>query len=316
MRPIAAAPPWLAPATLMLVAHVEQDGVWFVQGGMRRVADAIQHLAEAKGAEFRFGAEVAEILTRQGRASGVRLANGEEIPADAVVFNGDVAALAQGLLGQAPRGAAEDTPRAARSLSAVTWCVKAPTAGFPLVHHNVFFAEDYAAEFDAIFRRRDITTAPTVYICAQDREAGPGPTQGTPERMLVLINAPPDGDRRSHTPDEIAELGERGFGLLKACGLDVARSAGEEVVTTPEGFARLFPGSGGALYGRAGHGSTATFARPGAVTRLQGLYLAGGSVHPGPGIPMAAMSGRLAAARLLEDWAGARGTIRIGAGRA
>jgi 1-hydroxycarotenoid 3,4-desaturase len=308
--------PWLAPATLMLVAHVEQDGVWFVQGGMRRVADAIQHLAEAKGAEFRFGAEVAQILSRQGRASGVRLATGEEIIADAVVFNGDVAALAQGLLGQAPRNAAEDTPRAARSLSAVTWCVKAPTSGFPLVHHNVFFAEDYAAEFDAIFRRRDITAAPTVYICAQDREAGPGPTQGTPERMLVLINAPPDGDRRGHSPDEIAELGERGFGLLKACGLDVALSAGEEVVTTPEGFARLFPGSGGALYGRAGHGSSATFARPGAVTRLQGLYLAGGSVHPGPGIPMAAMSGRLAAARLLEDWAGARGTIRIGAGRA
>jgi 1-hydroxycarotenoid 3,4-desaturase len=257
----------LAPATLMLVAHVEQDGVWFVQGGMRRVADAIQRLAEAKGAEFRFGAEVAEILTRQGRASGVRLANGEEIPADAVVFNGDVAALAQGLLGQAPRNAAEDTPRAARSLSAVTWCVKAPTSGFPLVHHNVFFAEDYAAEFDAIFRRRDITAAPTVYVCAQDREAGPGPALGTPERMLVLINAPPDGDRRGHTPAEIAELGERGFGLLKACGLDVARSAGEEVVTTPEGFARLFPGSGGALYGRAGHGSTATSGRRDAFAR-------------------------------------------------
>jgi 1-hydroxycarotenoid 3,4-desaturase len=306
----------LAPATLMLVAHVEQDGVWFVKGGMRRVADAIQRLAEAKGAEFRFGAEVTELLRRNGRISGVRLANGEELSADAVVFNGDVAALAQGLLGEAPRSAAEDTPRAARSLSAVTWCVKAPTSGFPLVHHNVFFAEDYAAEFDAIFRRRDITAAPTVYICAQDREAGPGPAAGTAERMLVLINAPPDGDRRGYSPDEIEELGENGFGLLKACGLEVARSAGEEVVTTPEGFAQLFPGSGGALYGRAGHGSTATFARPGAVTRLQGLYLAGGSVHPGPGIPMAAMSGRIAAARLLDDWTGARGSIRIGAGRA
>jgi 1-hydroxycarotenoid 3,4-desaturase len=305
--------PWLAPATLMLVAHVEQDGVWFVQGGMRRVADAIQRLAEAKGAEFRFGAEVAEILTRRGRACGVRLTNGEEIAADAVVFNGDVAALAQGLLGQAPRSAAEDTPRAARSLSAVTWCVKAPTSGFPLVHHNVFFAEDYAAEFDAIFRRRDITAAPTVYLCAQDREAGPGPAEGTPERMLVLINAPPDGDRRGYSPDEITELGQRGFGLLKECGLEIERAAGAEVVTTPEGFARLFPGSGGALYGRASHGTTGTFARPGAVTRLQGLYLAGGSVHPGPGIPMAAMSGRIAAARLLEDWAGARGAIRIGA---
>jgi 1-hydroxycarotenoid 3,4-desaturase len=304
--------PWLAPATLMLVAHVEQDGVWFVKGGMRRVADAIQRLAEAKGAEFRFGAEVVEILTHQGRAGGVRLANGAEIPADAVIFNGDVAALAQGLLGQASCGAAEDTPRTARSLSAVTWCVSAPTAGFPLVHHNVFFAEDYVAEFDAIFRRRDITAAPTVYVCAQDREAGPGPAAGVAERMLILINAPPDGDRRGYSPAEIGELGQRAFGLLKACGLEVARDAGTEVVTTPEGFARLFPGSAGALYGRASHGTTGTFARPGAVTRLQGLYLAGGTVHPGPGIPMAAMSGRIAAARLLEDWTGGRGSVRVG----
>jgi 1-hydroxycarotenoid 3,4-desaturase len=306
--------PWLAPATLMLVAHVEQDGVWFVRGGMRRVADAIQRLAEAQGAAFRFGAEVATILLRQGRVCGVRLAHGEELTADAVVFNGDVAALAQGLLGEAARAAAADTPRAARSLSAVTWCVRAPTAGFPLLHHNVFFADDYSAEFDAIFRRRDITAAPTVYVCAQDREAAPGFEAGRPERMLVLVNAPADGDRRVHSEAEIDALGARGFGLLRACGLEVARDEGAEVVTTPADFARLFPGSGGALYGRASHGATGTFARPGALSRVPGLYLAGGSVHPGPGIPMAAMSGRIAAARLLEDWAGARGPIRIDAG--
>ena len=42
--------PWLAPATLMLVAHVEQDGVWLVRGGMARVAQALQALAERQGA--------------------------------------------------------------------------------------------------------------------------------------------------------------------------------------------------------------------------------------------------------------------------
>jgi 1-hydroxycarotenoid 3,4-desaturase len=78
------------------------------------------------------------------------------------------------------------------------------------------------------------------------------------------------------------------------------------IPTTPTGFNALFPASGGALYGRASHGATGTFARPGGRTRLPGLYCAGGSVHPGPGIPMAAMSGRLAAARVLEDLAGTR----------
>jgi len=75
----------------------------------------------------------------------------------------------------------------------------------------------------------------------------------------------------------------------------------QRVVTTPTGFNALFPGTGGALYGRANHGSMASFARPGAKSAIPGLYLAGGSVHPGPGIPMALMSGRLAAERLIRD---------------
>jgi 1-hydroxycarotenoid 3,4-desaturase len=292
--------PFLAPATLMLVAHVEQDGVWLVKGGMARVAAAIRELAEAQGASFRFGAHVTEISIEGGRAAGVVLADGERIGADAVVFNGDAAALGQGLLGGAARSAARDTPRAARSLSAVTWCVHAPTSGFPLVHHNVFFAEDYAREFEAVFRARGITEAPTVYICAQDRGHGEVPP-GAPERLLLLVNAPPDGDLGAMTAEDLAALQARSFELLRRCGLTVQATPESTVATTPAGFHALFPGTGGALYGRASHGATGTFARPGSASRLPGLYLAGGSVHPGPGIPMAAMSGRLAAARLLEE---------------
>jgi 1-hydroxycarotenoid 3,4-desaturase len=292
--------PFLAPATLMLIAHVEQDGVWLVRGGMARVAQAIRDLAEAQGARFRFNAEVAEILVENGRAAGVRLAGGEELRADAVVFNGDASALGQGLLGQGARRAAPATPRAARSLAAITWCVNAPTSGFDLAHHNVFFAEDYAQEFAAIFRDRGITAAPTVYICAQDRGHGEVPP-GAPERLLLLVNAPPDGDR-GEMPDAVLEgVQHASHALLRRCGLTVHATPETSIRTTPAGFHALFPGTGGALYGRAGHGAMGSFARPGSVSRLPGLYLAGGSVHPGAGVPMAAMSGRLAAARLLED---------------
>jgi len=293
--------PFLAPATLMLVAHVEQDGVWLVEGGMSRVAAALSELAESQGAQFRYNAEVAEILVEHGRAAGVVLADGERIAANAVVFNGDVSALGQGLLGAATRQAARETPRAARSLSAITWCVNAPTSGFPLAHHNVFFAEDYAQEFAAIFRARGITQAPTVYVCAQDR-GHCEVTEGAPERLLLLVNAPPDGDQGEMSDNMLARVQEAGFALLKRCGLTVHATPETTARTTPAGFHALFPGTGGALYGRAGHGAMGTFARPGAASRLPGLYCAGGSVHPGPGIPMAAMSGRLAAARLLEDF--------------
>jgi 1-hydroxycarotenoid 3,4-desaturase len=295
--------PFLTPATLMLVAHVEQDGLWRAVGGMHQVAVALQRLGERQGATYRFGAHVESVTTANGRVSGVQLRGGERLEADAVVFNGDVSALASGVVAGAG-GATKVTPRADRSLSAVTWCLNSRTSGFPLLHHNVFFAEDYTDEFDAIFTRRTVTAHPTVYVCAQDRGGGEAP-EG-PERLLVLVNAPPDGDERAL---EVDALRERTFAVLSACGLQVA--PGAEVVTTPVEFEALFPSTGGALYGRSNHGVLGTFARAGNTTALPGLYAAGGSVHPGPGIPMAVLSGRLCAARLEQDLAGGRGRVSV-----
>ena len=299
--------PWAAPATLMLVAHVEQDGVWLVRGGICRVAEALAGLAAAQGAQLRWSAPVSEIRVERGRAAGVVLADGERIEADAVVFNGDVSALADGNLGAGARRAAAATTPAQRSLSAITWCLKAKTAGFPLVHHNVFFASDYAREFDAVFRERTVCAEPTVYICAQDRgEAAAGPVPADGERLMVLVNAPADGDRHDFSQLQDA-VEQRAFALLRDCGLEVQRDPAAARVTTPHQFDRAFPATGGALYGRASHGSMASFKRAGARTRLPGLYTAGGSVHPGAGVPMAAMSGRLAAGRLAADLARSRG---------
>jgi 1-hydroxycarotenoid 3,4-desaturase len=297
--------PFFAPATLMLIAHVEQDGVWLVRGGIGQVARAIAGLAERQGATFRFGADVHHVNVSGGRATGVTLTGGEVVEADAVVFNGDISAL-PGQLRPVPA-----TAPAKRSLSAVTWCVHARTRGMDLAHHNVFFAEDYEDEFTAILQHRRITAAPTVYVCAQDRGEAGAHQDGTPERLLALINAPADGDSVSLDSAAIADLEQRAFGLLEACGLTVERSAETMSVTTPSDFEKLFPASGGALYGRANHGSQGSFKRAGSAGRVPGLYLAGGSVHPGPGIPMATMSGRLAAARLWEDRARKKGSASL-----
>lgn len=294
--------PLLAPATLMLIAHVEQDGVWMVKGGMRQVALTLRRLAERKGAIFKVSTHVKDILVKDGRVTGVALASGERLDANAVVFNGDVSALNDGRLGSGLQRAAPRTKVKDRSLSAITWCVNAKADGFPLAHHTVFFAENYPDEFDAVFRRREITPAPTVYICAQDRGYGFNGTLAGAERLLVLINAPADGDQRSFPATEIDEMTGRAMRLLNDCGLDLNYEAGDCTVTAPDGFNSLFPATGGALYGRASHGPMATFQRAGATTKVRGLYLAGGSVHPGAGVPMAAMSGRLAAAKVCEDF--------------
>ena len=289
--------PFLAPATLMLVAHVEQEGVWLVEGGMHRLAAALAGLATQHGATIRYGAEVAEIVTGSGRATGVRLASGEFVAAATVVVNADASALASGLLGASVRHAVP-APTGVRSLSAVTWAMQAETDGFPLSRHTVFFSRDYPAEFDAIARGA-LPGEPTVYVCAQDRDDS-GTVQAGPERLLVLVNAPAVGDTRPFPESEIAACADRTFSLLQRCGLRL-RPTAPPVVTTPAGFNQLFPATGGALYGQATHGPMASFARPGSRTAVPGLYLAGGSVHPGAGVPMAALSGRLAASRVMAD---------------
>jgi 1-hydroxycarotenoid 3,4-desaturase len=292
--------PFKAPATLMLIAHVEGQGVWLVEGGMHALARAVAGLAERQGATIRTDAPVARILVEGGRASGVALATGERLSADAIVFNGDMSALGSGLLGPAVRPATKAATVSQRSLSAIVWTATEPTAGFALDHHNVFFGEDYADEFKSVFQRRTICGRPTVYICAQDR--GHGMVEpGTPERMLVLVNAPADGDSRAFEDFARGDVAPRVRSLLKDCGLSLALGEDCSVVTGPDGFDRLFPGTGGALYGKSNHGMLGSFARPGARARIPGLYLAGGSAHPGAGVPMATLSGRLAAEALALD---------------
>lgn len=294
--------PFEAPATLMLVAHVEREAVWQVEGGMFRLAQVLAACASRQGVRLSYGCEARQLLMERGRVSGVELADGQQLHADAVLFNGDAQALGRGLLGQPVRQALGAPPRASRSLSALTWHCQAETGGFELSHHNVFFGPPagYRAEFEAIAQGR-LPETPTVYVCAQDRTGNARPTHHGPrqaERLMCLVNAPA-ADGRHLTEPEIARCEEQMWTQLSRAGLRLKPGSQAPVLTRPQDFAQMFPGSDGALYGPASQGWRASFfARPDGRTRVPGLYLAGGSVHPGPGVPMAALSGQLAAEQI------------------
>ena len=299
--------PFASPATLMLVAHVEQAGVWLIEGGMHQLARQLAALAARSGAALRYASEVTRIHVRRGRVSAVQTGDGEHIAVDAVVCNADNNALAAGLFGAEARRAVSPTAAGARSLSALTWNLHARTEGFELAHHSVFFSSDYRAEFDDIFRRRRLPSSPTVYVCAQDRCSAATQPQQRLERLFCLVNAPPIGDTHLFESAEIKACESRVFQTLANCGLTVHAQADATMATTPSDFNRLFPGTGGALYGPASHGWRASFKRAGSRSAIPGLYLAGGSSHPGPGVPMAGISGRLAAACIMRDYASIAG---------
>jgi 1-hydroxycarotenoid 3,4-desaturase len=281
---------------------VESAGVWLVDGGMHRLAAIMSEMAASRGVQFHYGIDVSRIIFESGHVSGVALANGERIAAGSIVMTADVAALANGLFGADAARTTAVIPDKARSLSAMTWSCVAAATGFPLLRHSVFFSRDYRAEFDSIVGRRQMPGEPTVYVCAQDRGDEPS-GDSSPERLFILANAPAIGDHHQFTPAEISQCTKRTFGMLERCGLIIKTVPELMNVTTPTDFNRMFPGTGGALYGRSSHGWMASFQRPGARTKLPGLYLAGGSAHPGPGVPMAALSGRMAATSLIEDLA-------------
>ena len=293
--------PFLAPSTLMLIAHVEAEGVWFVEGGLSALARALEAVAVKNGAKFRYNARVDHILTDKGQTSGVRLETGECLPGDSVVLNADSTALAAGQFGVKTGSA---YPPAARSLSAITFLGNVKADGFPLTHHNVFFSNDYRAEFNA-FERGHLATKPTAYICAQDR-LDHSDIDGR-ERLQIIINAPANGDTHHYSDQEIDTCRTAMLATLSQSGLTLT---GELQATTPADFATRFPATGGALYGRASHGWAASFRRPGARTTIPGLYLAGGSTHPGAGVPMVALSGQLAAASIMSDRASTRSSRR------
>ncbi|MDC0721336.1 phytoene desaturase family protein [Nannocystis sp. bb15-2] len=284
--------PFEAPATLNLIAHVEQTGVWAPVGGMSALTGAVAELARRHGAEIRCEAEVAAIEA-DSCVRAVRLASGERVPAEAVIFAGDLAALGDGRLGPAAARAVKAPPRSRRSLSAVTWCLRGQTGGWPLAYHNVLFSRDYAAEFTALMDRGALPAEPTVYVCAPDRQGDGVPVAG--ERLFVLVNAPPRGGEGWLTAREIEACERATWRVIERCGLSMA-PAEPPRVTTPDDFAARFPGSGGGLYGTATRGLLDALGRPTATTKLPGLYVAGGSVHPGAGVPMATLSGRFAAA--------------------
>ncbi|NEK95030.1 phytoene desaturase [Modestobacter muralis] len=294
--------PRRAPAALLTVPWVEQAfGSWYVPGGLRRLPEAVAHRATERGAVIRTSAPVAEVLTAGGRASGVRLADGEVVPADVVVCNADAAALYGRLLPpSAPvRGARASLRRVTPSSSGLVLllALRGRTPG--LAHHTVLFPHDYDAEFDALFGRRGPkrpVADPTVYVSAPDDPAT-RPDDDS-ESWFVLVNAPrhEPGSGVDWTAPGLADAeADRVLAVLADRGLDVRDRVRWRVVRTPADLERETGSVGGSIYGTSSNGARAAFLRPANASPLPGLFLVGGSAHPGGGLPLVTLSAQIVA---------------------
>lgn len=286
--------PFRAPATLSCIAHIEQSlGAWYVDGGLARLADALVDLAAGTGVELRTGVDVEGIAHGGGAVTGVQLAGGEQLGADAVIANVDALHLYRDLLPHARRRRrAEAAPRSSSGFVLLLG-VEGDTPG--LAHHNISFSADYPAEFDQLFEAKVPASDPTVYVSASS-VTEPSQAPAGHENWFVLVNAPEGGGAMHGYGDHLLRvLARRGWDLS---GRIVHR---EEI--TPADIEARFRTPGGAIYGTSSNGRMAAFLRPGNRGPLDRLYLCGGSSHPGGGLPLVAMSGAIAARLCTEDLA-------------
>lgn len=289
--------PRRTPAVLGVTAFVEQEfGAWYVPGGLRRIVDAVEKRCGDLGVEIRTGTTVDEVLVSGGRARGVRAA-GAEVAADAVVSNADATVLYDRLL---PADAAATMRRRVRrhTRSMAGFVLLLGLSGRrPGAAHRVYFPRDYDAEFDAIFGRVPRPVAdPTVYVHAPDDPAL-RPDDDS-EGWFVLVNAPAHDPGRGVDWDEPGlreRYADRVLDVLADRGAGVRDRIRFVEASTPADLERRTGAPGGAIYGSASHGPRAALRRPANRSPLPGLYLVGGSAHPGGGIPLVLMSAEIVA---------------------
>ena len=299
-----------APAALNCIAHVELAlGGYGVEGGVARIAEVLEAAARRIGVGFRFGAPVAAVTGSPAGVDGVELASGTWIPADAVIWNGEVGALYAAAAATGLRTSAASL--APDSTSGWTGILRARrrTGARARVAHTVLFPADYTAEFADLFDRHRPPADPTVYLCAQEVCHGrPGWPEDEP--VFALINAPAEADPTAPRTDPAA-VAHTVLDRLLAADL-VGPDDGWVWSRTPAQLAVRFPGSGGSLYGRASNSRTAGFRRPAnRIEGARGLYVAGGTAHPGGGMPLVMLSGEAAVRALVADFAPRRAVPEV-----
>jgi phytoene desaturase len=295
--------PEKSPAILCAIAHMqEKEGVWYPMGGTRAIPEALIRLAGELGVEFRTETKIARIDVEGGRIRGVETSSGEYQPLAALVANSDAVRTYRELIGGKIANQFNRRRRYEPACSGVVMYLGLNRRYEQLAHHTFVFSRDPAEEFHAIYDKGEPAPDPTCYLCAPAQtEPSVAPPGG--EALYVLVHTP---YLRSHHD------WSRMYPKYRTVILDkLERSAGlhglEEAIVyehqlTPQDIHHRYGVLNGAIYGIASHGRLQGGFKPANHEPLvEGLYLAGGAAHPGPGMPMVMMSGWIAADRLDKD---------------
>ena len=290
--------PYRTPATFALVPFVEFGlGAWYVRGGIYEIPKALAKLAREFNVKIRTNCAVEKIVIENRKAVGVRLENGEIQHADFVIANSDAIKTYRNLIDKSFFNKKLD----AREPSCSGFVLLLGTnKKFPsLAHHNIFFSDNYKAEFDALFVDLRPAQNPTIYVCAASKTDETQSPENC-ENLFVLINAPYMSDKTDWS-SEAKPYRDLIIKKLEKFGLeDLEKSIEFEQIITPADFENKYRTNCGSIYGVSSNGFFSAFLRvPNRARKIKNLYFVGGATHPGGGMPLVLLSGKMASELIL-----------------
>jgi phytoene desaturase len=294
--------PFDAPATLSMLPYTEAaHGVWYPAGGMYSIVETLVDLAQESGVEFSFDATVSRIDTTGDRARGVTLAGGAQLEADVVLANADLPWVYQHLLPDTREAKALLRKQFSSSAISFFWGVdRTYTALGP---HTLFLADDYRENFESIVHGLTLHTNPSLYVHAPAR-LDPSMAPPGEDTLTVVVPVGHLSDDRGQNWDELRDTARQHvFRRLKAVGIDDLEAHIKfEDAYTPVSWAERHNLAKGSTHGLSHKLTQMAYFRPSnRHHRYRNLYFAGASTHPGTGVPIAMVSGRLAAERIAAE---------------
>lgn len=288
--------PYEIPATFALIPYVEFGlGAWYVKGGIYEIPKSLAKLAYELGVRIFTGVEVGKIIVNNRKAIGVQIGE-EKFGADFIISNADAVETYRKLL-SVENKFVHRQPSCSGFVILLGVRRKFPQ----LAHHNIFFSDDYKAEFDAIFEQTEPAENPTIYVCATSRT---DQTQAPPkcENLFVLVNAPYLTDKVDW---EKISLPYRNAIIRKLEEFDLEgleKQIEFEKIITPVDFERNTNANRGSIYGISSNGIFSAFLRvPNKSREFENLYFVGGAAHPGGGIPLVLLSAKMVAETIIEN---------------
>ncbi|MBA2174372.1 phytoene desaturase [Halobacillus locisalis] len=289
--------PFVTPATFAMIAHLElNDGVYYVEGGNTKIAQSFVKAARNQGARLHKNQKVTQILTKDRKATGVQLENGDIHHSDLVIVNGDLLQAVPDLLPESTRTSLTNKKVQAMdpSISAFVVMAGLDTEIEELHHHHVFFSDNYKKEFKQL-QKGQYADDPTIYIGTSSKTDPNVSPKG--DNCFILVNAP--AVKTDDTLDEQAYK-QMVYNQLENAGIPLEKHLAYEKVVAPKEIATQFGAFRGSLYGPSSNRKMQAFMRPFNQSKdVENLYFCGGSTHPGGGSPMVVLSGQNVANKIL-----------------